>query len=183
MAHEEMEASKLSNERANLRDGSAEDAMCVGCRFFQGPNNCQVVEGPVAKTQTCDWVQYDYDDKDKHDDDSKVRPKLEENEIPFLWEILKNQPQTTMVKDIAMTPVGWLILETDKVGKYWSKKLDAYLGELGRDHHWTQALVDGIIRAGKAIKIKPPTTQEEASKQFGDGDMELNAFKKFMERK
>lgn len=185
---EESSAGKINNERANLRtavpitgsDGIEQHRErfenCGECVFFLKPNVCQIVEGPVQPSQVCDWIQGregEGDDEDKKFDIDDIQA--------FAWALMKRQAYTHKVINVEFTPVGWLLLIEDgqdpphRFSLSWNFTRD----HLSLEHHFTQEEADRLVREGKIMNFKPPTSFREAEELFGQGQIGLEEFEKF----
>jgi len=138
---------KLSNERANLRDADAGNLgeRCGFCQYFKGPNQCQIVHGPVATDLVCDWIQ-------SRDTNAPLYRVDDQDWLAFGRGMVETQPYQHMVRDAALTPVGPLVLIEDTAQPRphrFSLNRDFHIGHTSLEHHWTQAEVDSIIGIGR----------------------------------
>ncbi len=190
---EEFGASKINNERANLRTANSvtgSDGIeqhrerfenCGECVFFTKPDICRIVEGPVDDGQVCDWIQGRTGDKDEE----KKRMYDAKDFRSFAWGMMRRQPYAHKVIDVEITPAGWLLLIEDTADPphRFSLSQKFHMEHTALEHHWTQEEVDSITRTGKAMSFKPPTNYEEASLQFGRGEITLEEFEPFKRAK
>ncbi len=189
MTAEEFGGDKLSNERANLRTASSvtgSDGIeqhrerfenCGECVFFQKPDVCRIVEGPVANDQVCNWIQGRTDDKD----DEMKRKYTVKDFRAFAWGMMKRQPYQHKVIDVAGTQEGWLILIEDTADPphYFSLSKRFHIEHTSLEHHWTQEEADSITRTGMEMDFKPPVNFEEASALFATGELSTEEFEPF----
>ena len=183
-----MEVRRLTNERAKLRlaedvrgaDGILQERArwerCEFCVFFNEPNYCTIVEGPVAIEQTCDWIQPDPKAYEKGDYLNVI-----ESPEQFAWGLIKNTRNRSRVIDVAETPRGWLLLLEDEADPphRFSLKLRDINEALSWINHWTQQEVDRLQREGKKLGFKPPSNFEEAEDLFGRGLISIDEFRPF----
>lgn len=145
-----IEAPKLTNERAKLRDADPNNKgeRCGFCVFFNKPSVCKIVEGPVTADLVCDWIQsrgfegalqYSVDDADWE---------------AFVKGMIQDQPYQHIVKDGAMTPAGPMVLieDTSEKPHRFSLTKEFHIGHTSFEHHWTQKEVDDLIVRGKSVK-------------------------------
>ena len=145
------EIPKLSNKRSRLRKSNSENPTenCENCLFFEGPTGCKIVEGPVVASALCDWIQ-------SRGVVKKPQYKVSDED----WEafgrgMIEEQPYQHIVKDVALTPAGPLLLieDTAKPNHSFSLSKEFHIGHTTFEHHWTQEAVDKIIKIGKESKL------------------------------
>ncbi len=178
---------KINNKRANLRtaesvigsDGIVQNRKlferCDKCTFFNKPDNCRIVEGPVQPDQICNWIQ---GRTGKDDDDKKYTI---DDVQAFVWGMMKKQPYQHKVMDVQLTSAGWLILIEDTADPphYFSLSLDFHVEHTSLEHHWTQEEVDALTRTGKEMNFKPPTNYDEALELHSRGEISTKEFEPF----
>lgn len=138
---------KLTNRRSGLTKALAdnEGERCRFCKFFNAPDQCEIVEGPVGPDLVCDWIQSrDVKGAPKY----KMRP---EDWSAFVRGMIEEQPYSHIVRDGANTPAGFLVLieDTAKEPHRFSLSTEFHLDHTSLEHHWTQAEVDRLISIGK----------------------------------
>lgn len=182
---------KINNQRANLRtaqdvigaDGIVQQRKrferCGECEYFERPNNCKIVEGPVAEDQVCDWIQGRTGDPKK--DEPKTYNVPEGDWRAFAWGMMKRQPYQHRVVDFEDTAVGPLILIEDTADPPHRFSLDGsfHREHTSLEHHWTQQEVDALVREGREMDFKPPVSYEEASELYGRGELSREEFEPF----
>lgn len=141
------EPAKLTNERANLRQANTDNAgeRCRWCRYFEGPKDCVIIEGPVDRSQVCDWIQ---------SPNVADVPRYEINEAEwkaFMRGVVAEQPNELKVLDSEMTPAGPLLMLEDsaETPHRFSASREFYLNQTNLNSHWTQAEVDRLVEAGQ----------------------------------
>lgn len=141
------QAEKLTNERANLRTAleNNKGERCEYCQYFQSPDQCKIVVGPVSRDQLCDWIQ-------SRGVDDVPRYTVEDKDwLDFGKGMMELQPYQHIVKDIAITPVGPLVMIEDTMKPKphrFSLTKDFHIEHTSLEHHWTQEEVDRIIQRG-----------------------------------
>ena len=149
---------KLTNERSNLRKSDPENLTenCKNCVFFQSPNSCKIVVGPVSESLLCDWIQSRGLVKDPQYD------VKDEDWLAFGRGMVAEQPYQHIVKDVALTPEGPLVLieDTAKPKHKFSLSKAFHIGHTTLEHHWTQKEVDRLIAKGKK-KMEETKMSEE----------------------
>ncbi len=188
----ESSAEKINNERANLRtavpiigsDGIEQHRErfenCGECVFFSKPNVCRIVEGPVQSDQLCDYIQ----GREGEEDDESKKFNIDDVRA-FGWALMKRQAYTHKVIDVEFTPVGWLLLIEDgqdpphRFSLSWNFARD----HLSLEHHFTQEEADRLVREGKVMNFKPPTSFVEAEKLYGLGEISTEEFEPFKRAK
>jgi len=140
----------LSNERANLRKAIKGNPgeRCGFCQYFEKPTVCTIIVGPVSKDLVCDWIQ-----------SREVSPaaplyKVKKNDwIAFGLGMVKEQPYQHIVRDVANTPEGQLVMieDTSKPPHRFSLTREFHIGHTSLEHHWTQKEVDDLVAVGKKI--------------------------------
>ena len=143
------EVPKLSNRRANLREANPANPgeRCGNCIFFRSPDECTIVVGPVTPDLVCDWIQsrgfpgaplYRIRDKDW---------------IAFGKGMIAEQPYQHIVRDVAITPEGPMVLIEDTakpVPHRFSLSKPFHVEHTSWEHHWTQDEVDRLVRRGRS---------------------------------
>jgi len=145
------EHNKLTNERSKLR-GALEDnpgERCAKCQYFTGPDICKIVEGPVGPDALCDWIQSREVEAPKYD-------VSDEDWLAFGEGMIEEQPYQHIVKDVAITPAGPLVMieDTAKPPHRFSLTKAFHIDHTSLEHHWTQAEVDELIETGKPLVEK-----------------------------
>jgi len=138
---------KLTNRRANLKDANPDNAgeRCSKCRFFKSPTICTIIKGPVAGDLICDWIQ-------SREVSNVPKYKVKDGDwLAFGRGMINKQPYQHIVKDIALTPTGPLVMieDTAKPPHRFSLTKEFHIEHTSLEHHWTQAEVDNLITIGK----------------------------------
>lgn len=157
------QAEKLTNERAQLRAADPKNAgeRCGSCRFFNKPTTCKIIEGPVSKDRVCDWVQ---------SRGAEVpAPKYtlaDEDWIAFGRGMISRQPYSHIVRDVAITPEGPLVMieDTAKTPHRFSLSKPFHIEHSSIEHHWTQAEVDELIAVGREAKVEKAIQERSRTK-------------------
>ena len=183
---EESSAEKLNNERVNLRTASSvtgSDGIeqhrerfenCGECAFFLKPSVCQIVEGPVANDQVCNWIQGRTGDEDDED-----KRKYDVNDVrAFVWGMMKRQPYQHKVVDVEFTPVGWLILIEDTADPphYFSLSLNFHIEHTSLEHHWCLSGKTGVLTQKGFVPINQLVAEgcrEKVMTVLPDGSLAL----------
>ena len=146
---------KLTNERSNLRPADERNPgeRCGFCQYFEDPDVCKIVEGPVTKDLLCDWIQ-------SREVDAPSYEINDEDWEAFGRGMIKEQPCQHIVKDVAITPEGPLVMieDTAKPDLHRFSLTKAFhVGHTTFEHHWTQEEVDRLIEIGrKALQETSP---------------------------
>ena len=195
IAEEGIPTEKVSNARANLRTAAdviddegirqrrKEFSRCGGCVFYGKPNHCRAVEGPVQEDQVCDWVQVRGGPMEEAVKERlPVQSDIFAEPRSFAWGLMKLQRLLHLrVIDYAMTGDAPLLLFED--GQYpphrFSVSLDRLVDALALECGWTPEEADELVRLGKSMDFKPPTSFEEAEELFGDGEFSTEDFEPF----
>lgn len=140
------QAEKLTNERANLREANPDNPTerCKFCKYFSEPTTCQIIDGPVAADQVCDWVF-------SRETDAGLYKIEDENWLAFVQGMIDKQPYQHIVRDGAITPAGPLVMIEDTADPPHRFSLDKefHVKHTSLEHHWTQAEVDALIDVGE----------------------------------
>jgi len=138
---------KLTNRRANLKEADSDNAgeRCSKCQYFKGPTTCTIIKGPVAEDLVCDWIQ------SREVEDVPVYKVKDRDWIAFGRGMIKKQPYQHIVRDVAVTPAGPLVMieDTAKPPHRFSLTKEFHIGHTSLEHHWTQKEVDNLIIIGK----------------------------------
>lgn len=141
---------KLTNERARLREALEDNPTerCKFCAYFQEPNICKVIEGPVSADQVCDWIF-------SRETQAELYNISDEDWLAFVKGMIDQQPYQHIVKDGAITPAGPLVMIEDTAEPPHRFSLDKlfHVSHTSLEHHWTQAEVDALVKAGQAAGI------------------------------
>lgn len=145
----EQEAQKLTNERAQLRNADSENEgeRCSFCRFFIDPESCKIVEGPISSDLVCDWIQ-------SRDTDAPQYSVTDEDFIAFGLGMIDQQPYQHVVRDVANTPEGPMVMIEDTVKPRphrFSLSKEFHVEHTSFEHHWTQEEVDKLVVIGNVI--------------------------------
>ena len=136
---------KIGNRVLNLRKHDFETAECEYCRYFESPEDCKVLVGPVSEELVCDAYRGDkgFQKFTISDEDIEAFGK-------GMW---KTQPYQHRVVKMVESPVGWLMIiqDTMKPPHRFSLDMPFSIDHLSREHHWTQTEVDKLIKIGKQI--------------------------------
>ena len=99
---------KLTNDRANLREAVENNPgeRCGSCQHFSDPDVCRIIEGPVNKDQVCDWIQ-------SREVDAPTYDVSDEDWEAFGRGMIEEQPYQHIVRDVAITPAGPLVMIED----------------------------------------------------------------------
>ena len=143
----EKQVPKLTNERARLRVASPEfpGEACGFCQYFEGPETCEIVDGPVAVNLLCDWIQ-------SREVEGAIQYEVaDEDWVAFVAGMVENQPYQHIVKDGAITPAGPLVMieDTSDPPHYFSLSKDFHVDHTTLEHHWSQETVDDLIEVGR----------------------------------
>lgn len=195
IAEEGISVDKVSNARANLRTAvdviddegirqrRKEFSRCGGCVFYGKPNHCRVVEGPVQEDQVCDWVQVR---GGALEEVAKERLPAQSDIFaeprPFAWGLMKLQQLLHLrVINYAMTGDAPLLLLEDGQDPphRFSMSLDRFVDMLALELGWTPEEADELVRLGKSMDYKPPTSYEEAQELYGRGELSTEDFEPF----
>lgn len=146
------EPAKLTNERSKLRDAREdnEGERCGLCRFFSEPSACSIVDGPVTKDLVCDWIQ------SREVEGAKKYEVSEEDWLAFGAGMIETQPYQHIVRDVANTPEGQMVLiqDTSEQPHFFSLSREFHIDHTTLEHHWTQVEVDDLIAVGRRILEK-----------------------------
>ena len=153
---------KLMNKRSNLRAADPDNAgeRCGQCQYFVVPTTCKVVEGPVAADRVCDWIQ-------SRGIDAPTYEVSDEDWEAFGRGMIEKQPYQHLVRDVALTPEGPLVMIEDTAEPKphrFSLTKKFHIGHTSFEHHWTQDEVNRLIEMGAAL--------DEAAREGAD-DREL----------
>lgn len=138
---------KLTNERARLggADSMNEGERCRFCSFFVFPFSCRIIEGPVSSNAICDWIQ-------SRDVDAPKYEVSDEDWIDFGLGMMCKQPYQHIVKDVAITPEGPLVMIEDTAERphRFSLTKEFHIEHTSLEHHWTQEEVNFLINVGRS---------------------------------
>ena len=129
-----------------LRNHQFETGRCEYCRYWRS-GYCQVLELVVDEAQVCDAFQADENVYKQYAFDI-----AEADVAAFAAGMKKMQPYEHKVLRGVDTPVGYLLIIEDTMKPKphrFSLDMDFSSEHMAREHHWTQAEVDKIIRLGK----------------------------------
>ncbi len=145
MAHE---SKQLTKEEARLRASDPDNRTenCMNCRFFRGTEDkCVVVEGRILAEQLCDWIQ------SRGVVDGPQYQVSEDDWLAFGVGMIEVQPYSHIVRGVANTPAGQLVMIQDTADPphYFSLTREFHIEHTSLEHHWTQEEVDQMIRIGK----------------------------------
>ena len=137
----------LTNERARLREAMENNPTerCKFCAYFQGPSTCKIIEGPVGADLVCDWIFSRGTEAGQY----KI---ADEDWIAFGKGMIGKQPYQHIVRDVAITPAGPLVMieDTSTPRHRFSLDKEFHVEHTSVDHHWTQAEVDILVMVGKS---------------------------------
>ncbi len=143
------QSEKLTNDRAGLREADPNNSgeRCKKCSFFTEPNSCSIVQGPVGPDQVCDWIQ------SRGVRDVEQYQVSEEDWLAFGEGMIEKQPYCHIVRDVANTPEGPLVLieDTAKPPHRFSLSKEFHTEHTNLEHHWTQDEVDSLVELGRRI--------------------------------
>ena len=195
IAEEGVPTEKVNNARANLRTAAdviddegirqrrKEFSRCGGCAFYGKPNHCRAVEGPVQEDQVCDWVQVR---GGAMEESAKERLPAQSDIFAeprsFAWGLMKLQQLLHLrVIDYAMTGDAPLLLFEDGQDPphRFSMSLDRFVDMLALECGWTPEEADELVRLGKGMDYKPPTSYAEAEELYGRGEIDTATFEPF----
>jgi len=148
---QEQEISKLTNERSKLRPARSDNLTerCGFCKYFNKPTTCQIVEGPVAADQVCDWIF-------SRETDAGLYNISDEDWIAFGKGMINKQPYQHIVKDVEITPAGPLVMieDTSDPKHRFSLDKEFHVAHTSLEHHWTQKEVDDLVSVGKSESVQ-----------------------------
>ena len=130
-----------------LRKRQFETGECEYCRYYTFTGECAVLEQGVDADQVCDAFQ---GDEKRYKENAFT---IKESDVPaFAAGMKRMQPYKHIVIGGHQTPVGFLLIIEDTMKPKphrFSLDMDFSSEHLAREHHWTQAEVDRVIKLGK----------------------------------
>lgn len=143
----EVTTPKVSKTEVHYREKDFDTAECEYCRYFAKNNICKVLGIKVGKEWVCDAYQGDA---------AKFKSyKVKASDIPaFAKGMVILQPYKHIVVKGLNTPIGFLLIIKDSMKPkphIFSLDMGFSIEHTSREHHWTQAEVNKIIKAGKGV--------------------------------
>ncbi len=155
------EPAKLENDRARLRKAEEDNPgeRCGSCQYFTAPNQCSAVTGPVEKDLVCDWIQ------SRDVEGAPLYKVSDEDWLAFGAGMIEEQPYQHIVRDVALTPAGPLVMieDTARVPHKFSLSRAFHVAHTSLEHHWTQPEVDRLIEVGQGVERQKSDNVESLS--------------------
>ncbi len=152
------QVAKLTNERARLRAAREDNPTerCGFCTYFQKPDVCKIIEGPVAADQVCDWIF-------SRGTTAGLYKIKDEDWLAFGRGMIGKQPYQHIVKDVAITPEGPVVMieDTAKPPHRFSLTKTFHVEHSGFEHHWTQEEVDALVKVGEDMDESSTFSEQE----------------------
>ncbi len=150
---------KLTNERAKLREAREDNPneRCKFCAYFDEPTTCKIIEGPVAADQVCDWIF-------SRETEAGLYSIADKDWIAFGKGMIEKQPYQHIVRDVAITPAGPVVMieDTAKPPHRFSLTKKFHVEHTSLEHHWTQEEVDALVEIGEKETVSESTSVKES---------------------
>lgn len=144
VAQRAAQAEMASASDVRLRGHDFDTAECEYCRYYTVAGRCRVLAQAVEPEQVCDAYQ-------------GAQTKFKRYHVPtkdmmaFAKGMEREQPYKHFVVKGISTPVGPLLIIRDSMKPRphtFSLDMPFSVEHTSREHHWTQAEVDRLIRTG-----------------------------------